>query len=52
MLFAFTVIVASGFQIPWSEEAVLYAIYGGGAGFYLAIAMGMLVVWKINKKRT
>ena len=50
MLFALIVIVANGIGMPWNEEAFLYALYGGAVGFYLAIAVGMLAVWFIDKK--
>jgi len=51
MVFALTVIVGSGFQLPWNEEAALYAIYGSTVGFYAAIVTGMFIVWKINRKQ-
>ena len=51
MIFALVVIVASGFQLPWSEEAALYAIYGSTVGFYAAIAMSMFIVLKINQNQ-
>ena len=51
MIFALTVITVGGFQLPWNEEAALYAIYGSTVGFYVAIVIGMLIVWKINRKR-
>ncbi|MDR3231248.1 MAG: hypothetical protein LBT65_07395 [Synergistaceae bacterium] len=50
MIFVFIVILVSGLRMPWSEEGTLYAIYGASAGFYAAIAMSMLVVWKIAKR--
>ena len=51
MIFSLVVIVWSGFQMPWNEETALYAIYGSSAGFYAAVAMGMFIVWKMNRKR-
>ena len=50
MIFSLVVIAWSGFQMPWSEEAVLYAIYGGSVGFCAAIAISMFIVWKIVQK--
>ena len=49
MLFSLAVIVAGGFQLPWNEEAALYAIYGSTVGFYATIVMSMFIVWKIKK---
>ena len=51
MIFALGVIVAGGLRLPWNEEAALYAIYGGGVGFYAAIVMSMFIVWKISQKK-
>ena len=51
MIFALAVIAGSGFQLPWNEEAALYAIYGSTVGFYVAIVIGMFIVWKINHKQ-
>ncbi|MDR1621211.1 MAG: hypothetical protein LBS00_02425 [Synergistaceae bacterium] len=51
MLFVFGVIVAGGLRMPWSEEGVLYAVYGSTVGFYAAIAMSMFVVWKMQKRK-
>ena len=50
MIFALAVIVASGFRLPWNEEAALYAIYGSAVGFYAAIVISMFIVWKIHQK--
>ena len=50
MFFALAVIVAGGLQLPWNEEAALYALYGSAVGFYAAIVMSMFIVWKINQK--
>ena len=50
MIFSLLVIVWSGVQLPWNEEAALYAIYGSTVGFCSAVVMGMFVVWKINRK--
>ena len=51
MIFALAVIIVSGFQLPWSEEAALFAIYGSTVGFYAAIAMSMFIILKINQKQ-
>jgi hypothetical protein len=51
MLFVFAFIVAEGLWLPWSEEGVLYALYGGSVGFFAAIAMSMFVVWSMRKRR-
>ena len=51
MIFALAVIVVSGFQLPWNEQAVIYAIYGSTVGFYAAIVMSMFIVLKINRKK-
>ena len=51
MIFALSVIVFSGFRLPWNEEAALYAIYGSAVGFYAAIVTSMFIVWKINRKQ-
>ena len=51
MIFALAVIVISGLQLPWNEEAALFAIYGSTVGFYAAIAMGMFIILKINQKQ-
>ena len=50
MIFSLAVIAWSGFRMPWNEQAVLYAIYGGAIGFYVAIALSMFIVWKIDPK--
>ena len=50
MIFAMVMIVAGGFQLPWSEEAALYAIYGSTVGFYVAIVTSMFIVWRIHRK--
>jgi len=50
MVFAMVMIVAGGFQLPWNEEAALYAVYGSAVGFYIAIVMSMFMVWKMNRK--
>ena len=50
MIFPLVVIVFSGFQLSWNEEAALYAIYGSTVGFYVAILMSMFIVWKMNRK--
>lgn len=50
MAFAFAVIALNGLRIRWTEEGVLYALYGGVIGFYLAIAISMLLVWLMRRK--
>ncbi|MDR1377984.1 MAG: hypothetical protein LBJ36_02900 [Synergistaceae bacterium] len=50
LLFSFVCIVVTGLRMPWSEEGVLYAIYGSSVGFYIAITMSMFIVWKMWKR--
>ena len=50
--FAFAVIAYRGFQMPWSEEGVLYAIYGGAVGFYAATALSMATAWALLRKKS
>lgn len=50
MLFVFVFIVVGGFRLPWNEEGALYALYGSTVGFYIAIAISMVVVWKMQKR--
>ena len=49
MIFAFLVILVNGIRLPWSEEGLIYAIFGAAVGFYIAIVMSMFLVWKITK---
>ena len=51
MLIVLIFIAVTGLRMPWSEEGVIYALYGGTVGFYLAIAISMLTVWKMQKKK-
>ena len=51
MVFTLVVIVAGGFQLPWNEEAALYAVYGSAVGFYAAIVMSMFIIWKMDQKK-
>lgn len=42
-----------GLALPWSEEGALFAVYGAGVGFALAIlgSMGLLWLWDRKKRR-
>ena len=51
MVFVLAMIVLSGFRLPWSEEAALYALYGGIVGFCTAVVTSMFIVWRINHKQ-
>ena len=42
-----------GLALPWSEGGALFAVYGAGVGFALAIlgSMGLLWLWERKKRR-
>ena len=50
---AFPTLLIRGLSLPWSEDGVLFALYGAGVGFALAIlgSMGLLWLWDRKKRR-
>ena len=50
---ALPTLLIRGLLLPWSEEGVLFALYGAGVGFALAIlgSMGLLWLWERKKRR-
>ena len=47
MVFALLMLILGGLRMPWNEHAVPYALYGAAVGFYLAVVIGMVVVWNM-----
>ena len=50
MLFSFACIAGTGLWMPWTEEGVMYTLYGGSVGLFIAISLNMFMVWKWRKK--
>ena len=38
-----------GLTLPWSEEGAIFALYGAGVGFSLAVLCSMGLVWLLNR---
>lgn len=47
---ALTTLLIRGLLLPWSEEGVLFALYGAGLGFSLAILCNMALLWLMRKR--
>ena len=43
-------LVARGLTLPWSEEGALFALYGAGVGFALAILCSMSLIWLLRRR--
>ena len=46
---ALSTLLLRGLLLPWSEEGVLFALYGAGVGFALAILCNMALIWLMRK---
>ena len=44
-------LVVQGIRLPWSEEGAIFAIYGAGVGFCLAILCSMALTWLLKRRR-
>lgn len=50
LVVALSTLLLRGLFLPWSEEGVLFALYGAGLGFSLAILCNMGLIWLMRKK--
>ena len=48
---ALSTLLVRGLLLPWSEEGALFALYGAGVGFSLAILCNMALLWLMQKHR-
>ena len=47
---ALSTLLVRGILLPWSEEGALFALYGAGVGFSLAILCNMALLWLMQKR--
>ena len=50
LIVALTTLLVRGLLLPWSEEGALFALYGAGVGFSLAILCNMALLWMMLKR--
>ena len=50
LVVALPTLLIRGLLLPWSEEGVLFALYGAGVGFSSAILLSMLLLWLMKKR--
>lgn len=51
LVVALSTLLIRGLLLPWSEEGALFALYGAGVGFSLAILCNMALLWLMRKRR-
>ncbi len=50
LVVALSTLLIRGLLLPWSEEGALFALYGAGVGFSLAILCSMILLWLMRKR--
>ena len=43
-------LAVQGFRLPWSEEGVIFPLYGAGVGVSLAILCSMGLMWLLRRR--
>lgn len=48
---ALLTLLVRGFLLPWSEEGALFALYGAGVGFSLAVLCNLGLIWLMRRRK-
>lgn len=43
-------LIVRGVTLPWTEEGALFALYGAGVGFALAVLCSMGLTWLLRRR--
>ena len=48
---ALLTLLVRGLLLPWSEEGVLFALYGAGVGFSLVVLCNLGLIWLMRRRK-
>lgn len=51
LVIALLTLLVRGLLLPWSEEGALFALYGAGVGFSLAVLCNLGLIWLMRRRK-